>query len=146
MNSIMDRALFGLKVFLITFSISLLVGFLLWSSRMNILRTFFISLGTTIGITFGDVFIRSKKSSEMSQNEIDTGSFLSIIIGIISIPSFPLILPSVLGIYHAIPGLKSSKRKIALVGMVLSCIGLLFGVIFYVGLFVAFLKRKNLLG
>lgn len=146
MNSIKERILFGLKVFLIIFPIGLLLGLLLGNSRMNILRSFLISLGCTVGISFYDVFIRGKKFSEMSQNEMDNSSYLSLLMGIISIPSFPLIIASVLGIFYAIPGLKSSKRKIALVGIVLSYIGLLLAAIFYISCLVAHLKRKNLLG
>ena len=146
MNSIKDRVLFGLQVFLIIFPIGLLLCLLLGNSKMNILRSFLISVGCTVGISLYDVFIRGKKSSEITQKEKDNSSYLSLLMGIVSIPSFPLIIASVLGIFYAIPGLKSSKRKIALAGVVLSYIGLLLAAIFYISCLVAHLKRKNLFG
>jgi len=141
MNSIKDRVLLGLKSFLIIFPIGLLLELLLGDSQVNILRSFLIALGCSVGISFNDVFIRVKKTNEMSQNEKVNSAYLSLLMGIISIPSFPLIIASVLGIFYAIPGLKSPKRKIALVGIVLSYVGLLFAAIFYISCLVAHINR-----
>jgi hypothetical protein len=141
MNSIKKRVLFGLKSFLIIFPVSLLLELLLGGSQINILRIFLITLGFSVGASFYDVFIKVKKSDEMSQNEKVNSAYLSLLMGIVSVPSFPLIIPSVLGIFYAIPGLKSSKRKIALIGIVLSYVGLLLATIFYMSCLVAHLKR-----
>jgi hypothetical protein len=65
-----------------------------------------------------------------NENNINR-AYLSLFMGATSIPGFPFLILSILGIFYAIPGLKSSKKRIAILGIVLSCIGLFFAVIVY---------------
>ncbi len=123
----------GVKAFIITFPGGLLLQALMGFKEINFLRSFFIVLGYSIGVSFVGSFIKHKKSSnELTENKNNINrAYLSLFLGATSIPGFPFLILSILGIFYAIPGLKSSKKKIAILGIVLSCIGLFFAVIVY---------------
>jgi len=143
-NSKRNRILSVLKYFIVIFPSGLLFELIISSHKINILRSFLISLGFSVGISFGDMFLKEMNSdNEMSESEKFNYSCLSLFMGILSIPSFPLIIASVLGIICAVPVLKSSKNKIALVGVILSSLGLILAVIFYSSCLYAQIVKRN---
>jgi len=131
--SIKSRILSGLKCFMIGFPIVLFLNLVIGYKEINILSSFLILFAFSMGTSFSDVFILvcNKSVNEMSENERLNCSFLSLFMGIISIPAFPIVIASILGIIYAIPGLKKSKSKLAIAGVTLSSAGLLLSVIFY---------------
>lgn len=142
--SMKNRIFLGLKCFMVAFPGGLLLELIIGFNEINILRSFLIALGCSLGASFSDVFliIAKKSKNEMPEKEKLNCSLLSLFMGIMSIPSFPLIIASVLGIIYAIPVLKSSKNKIALAGVILSSVGLILAVIFYAScLYTQIMKR-----
>lgn len=137
--SIKSRILLGLKCFIIMFSLGLLLKLIIRFHEFNVLRYLLLTLAFSVGVSISDIFIIifKKSENEMSEKERRGCSFLSLFMGILSIPSFPILIPGILGIIYAIPVLKkSSRNKIALAGVVLSSVGLLTAVAFYCKLFI----------
>lgn len=143
-NSIKNRILLGLKCFIVVFPVGLLLQLIIKNNEFNTLKFLLITLAFSVGASINDVFIIifKKSHNEMSEKERSSCSFLSLFLGILSIPSFPLVIPSILGIIYAVPVLKSSKNKIALTGVVLSSVGLLLAVILYTSILYAQMMKR----
>jgi uncharacterized BrkB/YihY/UPF0761 family membrane protein len=141
--SLQSRILTALKFLLIGFPIALILKLAIGYKEINILSSFFILFGISIGASFSDVFylVYKKSANEKSENERLSCSILSLIMGIIGIPSFPILIASIIGIIYAIPGVKASKSKLAIAGIVLSSVGLLLAVIFYASCLYAQIKK-----
>ncbi|MHB8126893.1 MAG: hypothetical protein ACYDEJ_14905 [Desulfitobacteriaceae bacterium] len=127
-----ERLLLFVKSFIIIFTGGLFIKVIFNLSAVSLLINFSTSLGLSIGVAFNDLF-RNMFIKPKTTNEINIHSYLSLLMGIFSIPSFPLIIASLLGIFYGIPGLKTSKKRIAMTGIILSSLGLLLGIIFYAG-------------
>lgn len=137
-----DRLTLLIGSFAICFSGGLLLQRIFTYSEIDIWRNMTISLGLSIGVAFNDIF-RNMFVKDKSTDETGTLSYLSLLMGIMSLPSFPLVIPSLIGIYYGLPGLKTSKRKIALTGITLSSVGLLLAILLYASCLWAQIKRNS---
>jgi hypothetical protein len=142
-----ERIELFLKCMVFILVIGLLFDFVFGNGEHHVLNKLAIAFGCSLGISLNDLMfgrkfsnimkiIKSNNSSvqDTEKNKISSYSYLSIIMGAIGIPSFPLVLISVLGLFYGLVGLKSSKKTIAKVGIGLSSIGIIIALLFYIDL------------
>ena len=141
--TIKNKILSGVTCLSIGFPIALLLNQIIGYKEINILSSFLILFALSIGASFSDIFLLvfKKSANEMSENERFSCSLLNLVMGITGIPSFPILIASILGIIYAIPALKASKSKLAIAGVVLSSVGLLLAAIFYASCLFAQIKK-----
>ncbi|TYQ15044.1 UNVERIFIED_CONTAM: hypothetical protein Cloal_1450 [Acetivibrio alkalicellulosi] len=125
-----ERLMIFLKNFPIIFLVGLLLEFLIHKYIKDLTAILIISFGVSIGAAFKDLFF-IRRSSYKKSDLPDINAYRSLFFGIIGTVSFPLLLGNILSMFFGIKGLKSSKKSFAIVGIIISLIGLLLAAYLY---------------